>query len=104
MARLQKESTESLSLRQQEMQQLTESIAIDEARMDEINEILMQDELLIPNNDSERLLREWRELNIRVDQAKIRLAQLKSPSELTPEDRARRQKKTDSKERFNITH
>ena len=65
MARLQKESVDSMSLRLQEVIRLKERITRDESR----------------------LILELNSTGIRIERDKVSLAKLKAPSELTDEDR-----------------
>lgn len=104
MARLQKESSDRMSFRMQEIQELEGRIIRDEARMDEINDTLMERNLLDHSKETDDLIQEWHNLNARVEQSKNRLVQLKSPSELTEEEQKLVPKPIGTNERNNIKY
>lgn len=92
-----------MSFSQREILQLEDRIISDERRMDIINDSLMERNLLDHSKETDDLIQEWHNLNSRVEQSKNRLAQLKSPSVLTEEDKNRRPG-VDVKEKFTIKY
>ena len=95
MARLQKESGESMSFRLQEISKLEERIVKDELRMDDLLEHL---------KETDDLIQEWHNLNSCIEQCRNRLALLKAPSEQTEEDKERLPKGSGTSDRYNITY
>lgn len=87
MARLQKESSELMSLRLQEITHLKERITRDESRLDEIIGILMERDTSEKSKETDDLILELNSTGIRIERDKVSLAKLKAPSELTDEDR-----------------
>lgn len=87
MSRLQKESGELMSLRLGEIAHLKERIARDEARTDEIIDILMERDTSVKSKETDDLILEFNSIGVRIERDKGNLAKLKSPSELTEEDR-----------------
>lgn len=87
MARLQKESRELMTFRLREMSRLKERIAGDEARTDEIIGILMERDTSEKSQETDALILELNSISVRVERDKAGLAKLKSPSELTEEDK-----------------
>ncbi|MEG1926410.1 MAG: hypothetical protein RR415_11770 [Ruthenibacterium sp.] len=104
MVGLQKESNYTPSFRQQELHELKERLTRDESRMDIISMSLMERNLIDTLKETDDLIQEWHNLNQRVEQNKTRLAQLKSPSELTEEDKDRMPKAWHPYERSNIKY
>lgn len=103
MARLQKESRNSMSLRLQEIARLQERIARDESRMDEIVGILMERDTSEKSKETDDLILELNGIDVRNERNKASLATLKAPSELTEEDRKYLSRPGNS-EKFNITY
>lgn len=104
MARLQKESGESMSFRLQEISKLEERIVKDELRMNEISEMLIERDLLEHLKETDDLIQEWHNLNSCIEQCRNRLALLKAPSEQTEEDKERLPKGSGTSDRYNITY
>lgn len=92
------------SFNQREILQLEERIARDESRMDIISESLIERDLLIHSKETDDLIEEWHNLNFRIEQGKNRIALLKSPSQLTEEDKDRISKAWHPDERNNIRY
>ena len=94
-----------MSFRQSEIMQLENRVVRDEFRMDEVNDILMERDLLDHSKETDDLIQEWHNLNSRVEQSKNRLAQLKSSTDLTEDERERLPSKYGySNERNNIKY
>ena len=89
MARLQKESVSLMSFRLQEIHRLESQIAKDEQRWSDMFDTLLSGDLLDGSTEKDKLLRDWNNLNTIIEGSRIRLAQLKAPSDLTDEDRER---------------
>ena len=103
MARLQKESVESMSLRIQESTHLKERITRDESRLNEIINILMERDTSEKSKETDDLILELNSTGIRIERDKVSLAKLKAPSELTDEDR-KYLPGPGSSEKFNIKY
>ncbi|WP_448780295.1 hypothetical protein [Bacteroides congonensis] len=103
MARLQKESVESMSLRMQEITHLKERITRDESRLNEIINILMERDTSEKSKETDDLILELNSTGIRIERDKVSLAKLKAPSELTDEDR-KYLPGPGSSEKFNIKY
>ncbi|WP_242398034.1 hypothetical protein [Bacteroides xylanisolvens] len=103
MARLQKESVESMSLRIQEITHLKERITRDESRLNEIINILMERDTSEKSKETDDLILELNSTGIRIERDKVSLAKLKAPSELTDEDR-KYLPGPGSSEKFNIKY
>lgn len=103
MARLQKESVESMSLRLQEITRLKERITRDESRLNEIINILMERDTSEKSKETDDLILELNSTGIRIERDKVSLAKLKAPSELTDEDR-KYLPGPGSSEKFNIKY
>lgn len=103
MATMYYDNSYTMSFSQREILQLEDRIISDERRMDIINDSLMERNLLDHSKETDDLIQEWHNLNSRVEQSKNRLAQLKSPSVLTEEDKNRRPG-ADVKEKFTIKY
>ena len=103
MARLQKESVDSMSLRLQEVIRLKERITRDESRLDEIINILLERDTSEKSKETDDLILELNSTGIRIERDKVSLAKLKAPSELTDEDR-KYLPGPGSSEKFNIKY
>lgn len=104
MARLQKEDSYTMSYRLKELERLEDRIDRDEIRTGEIISLLVGRNLLEPSKETDDLILEFHNLNTRIEQDKSNLAQMKSPSELTEEDRDRLPKHEGGSDRNNITY
>lgn len=103
MARLQKESGDLMTSRLQEVARLKERIAHDEERIDEIIGRLMEMDTSEKTKESDDLILELNSTGVRIERDKASLARLKSPSELTEEDR-QYLPSPGSTEKFNIKY
>ena len=103
MARLQKESVDSMSLRLQEVIRLKERITRDESRLDEIINILLERDTSEKSKETDDLILELNSTGIRIERDKVSLAKLKAPSELMDEDR-KYLPGPGSSEKFNIKY
>lgn len=104
MTRLQREDIHAMSYRLQEIRRLEDRIDRDEARTGEIISLLVGRDLLEPSKETDDLILEFHNLNTRIELNKSNLAQMKSPSELTEEDRDRLPKHEGGNDRNNITY